>query len=99
MLVDNIVPSTYKGKHMSNLEKLLAAGAESAGGDLLLRSVVVGRFRGGDMTLTEEGLAELEVDDVVIKSETPKPAKSKKTPEADPAPESDISAELDALGL
>jgi hypothetical protein len=67
---------------MSNLEKLIAKGAQVVGGDLLLRHKTVGRFRNNDFLVTEDGLAELQVIDVVVK---PAPA-----PEAEqPAPKAE----------
>lgn len=52
---------------MSNVDKLLAKGAQIVGGDLILRHQVVGMFRYDDFILTPEGQAELEITDVEAK--------------------------------
>ena len=52
---------------MSNLDKLLERGAQVVGGDLILRHKVMGQFRNGDFYATEDGLLELEVEEVVVK--------------------------------
>lgn len=62
---------------MTNLEKLLARGAECCGGDLIFKHKTLGRFRDGDLILTEDGLAELEVDEVVVKAVAPRPVAKK----------------------
>jgi hypothetical protein len=69
---------------MSNVDKLIAKGAQIVGGDLILRHQVVGMFRYGDFILTPEGEAELAITDVEVK-EVKKP-RAKKA-EAEPAPE------------
>lgn len=71
---------------MSNLDKLLAKGAQVVGGDLILRHKVMGQFRHGDFFVTPEGMEELEILDVEVK-ET-KPTKAKKAVAA-PAPTGD----------
>ena len=63
---------------MSNVEKLLAKGAQIVGGDLILRHQVVGMFRYDDFILTPEGQAELEIIDVEVKETKPKAARAKK---------------------
>ena len=79
----------------SNLEKLMARGAQIAGGDVLLRHKVVGRFRDDDFYVTEDGLAELEVDEVEVK-EVKAPTKStkKKVEEAPAAVETDVTIDV-----
>jgi hypothetical protein len=62
---------------MSNFEKLVAMGADVVGGDLLLKHKVLGRFRDGDLHLTEDGQKMLEIDDVVVKEDKPKTRKAK----------------------
>jgi len=52
---------------MSNVEQLLAKGAQIVGGDLILRHKVLGMFRHDDFILTPEGEAELEITDVEVK--------------------------------
>lgn len=76
---------------MSNVEKLLAKGAQIVGGDLILRHQVVGMFRYDDFILTPEGEAELEIDDVVVK-EVKKPRAKK--PEEVAAPTDDVTIEV-----
>ena len=65
---------------MSNLNKLLAKGAQAVGGDLILRHKVMGQFRNGDFFVTPEGMEELDIVDVVdmVVVEDKKPAKVKK---------------------
>lgn len=76
---------------MSNVEKLLAKGAQIVGGDLILRHQVVGMFRYDDFILTPEGEAELEITDVVVK-EVKKP-RAKKVEDA-PAVVDDVTIEV-----
>lgn len=52
---------------MSNLDKLLERGAQVVGGDLILRHKVMGQFRNGEFYASEDGLLELEVEEVVAK--------------------------------
>lgn len=65
---------------MSNVEKLLAKGAQIVGGDLILRHQVMGMFRYGDFILTPEGEAELEITDVEVK-EVKKPRAKRVDPQ------------------
>lgn len=79
---------------MSNFEKLVAAGAEIVGGDLILKHKVVGQFRNGDLLITEDGLAALAVDDVEFKEVEPARAKGRKKAVETPVdPEGDIEIE------
>ena len=73
---------------MSNFEKLSAMGADVVGGDLLLRHKVLGRFRNGELQLTDEGLKMLEIDDVVVKEDKPK--RKAKAVEAEPEVQIDL---------
>ena len=50
---------------MSNVDKLLALGAEVVAGDVLWKHKVLGRFRNGEFVPTEEGLKALDIDDAV----------------------------------
>lgn len=81
---------------MSNVDKLLAKGAQIVGGDLILRHQVVGKFRHGDFILTPEGEAELEITDVEVK-EVPavehKPHRGRK-PKAAPAADEDVTIDI-----
>lgn len=76
---------------MSNLDRLLAKGAQIVGGDLILRHQVVGMFRYGDLIITPEGEAELEIVDVEVK-ETKKPRAKKVEETATPA--DDVTIEV-----
>jgi hypothetical protein len=53
---------------MSDMTKQEAAlwgrGADSVGGDLMLRNKVVGTYRNGVFALTDDGVAELEIEEV-----------------------------------
>ena len=73
---------------MSNVDKLLALGAEVVAGDVLWKHKVLGRFRNGEFIPTEEGLKALDIDDAV----EVKP-KSKKGKAAEAEPEITIDAE------
>lgn len=66
---------------MSNLDKLVAKGAYSCGGELLFKNKVMGRLRDGEFYISPEGLAELEVSDVEVKEVKPR---SPKKPKAEP---------------
>lgn len=76
---------------MSNVEKLLAKGAQIVGGDLILRHQVVGMFRYDDFILTPEGEAELEIVDVEVKEV--KKTRSKKVEET-ATPTDDVVIEV-----
>jgi hypothetical protein len=69
---------------MSNLERLLAKGAQVVGGDLILRHKTMGRFRNGDFLITPDGVDELQVIDVAVE-EAVKPAKAVKPARKRPA--------------
>ena len=77
---------------MSNLDTLLAKGAQVVGGDLIFKHKVVGQFRFGDFLLTPDGQAELEVVDVEVKETKPK-ATRKKAEDAAPAGD-DVTIEV-----
>lgn len=62
---------------MTNLEKLLALGAEIVAGDVLWKHKHLGFLRNGDLTLTEEGIKALDVVDVEVK-EVVEPAAPKR---------------------
>ena len=81
---------------MSVLDKLVSQGAYSCAGQLLMKHTVCGNFRNGDFFPTAEGLALAEIDDVVIKSETPKKSKKKAevVVEADPTEDFDMDSLL-----
>ena len=68
---------------MSNLDKLVAKGAYSCGGELLFKNKVMGTLRNGEFFISDEGKAELEVLDVDAKEAKPR---AKKTPKTEPAP-------------
>ena len=61
---------------MSNVDKLLALGAEVVAGDVLWKHKVLGRFRNGEFIPTEEGLKALEIEDAVEVKPKPKRAKA-----------------------
>jgi hypothetical protein len=64
---------------MSNLDKLLEKGAQVVGGDLILRHKVMGQFRNGDFFVTPEGMAELDIIDVVVAQDVTVVKEVKKT--------------------
>lgn len=57
---------------MSTLDRLIAKGAYSCAGDLVLRNVVMGHLRNGDFTPTEAGLREAEIEDVEVREVKPR---------------------------
>lgn len=71
---------------MSAFDKLSAMGAHVIGGDLILKHKVLGHFRNGDLHLTEEGQKMLEIDDVVVKEDTPAAKPAARAPRAPRAP-------------
>lgn len=79
---------------MSNVEKLLAKGAQIVGGDLILRHQVVGMFRYDDFILTPEGEAELEIVDVEVKEVKKPRAKKAETQVTDTVAVEDVQIEV-----
>lgn len=57
---------------MTDIEKLLANGADSVGGMVVRRGKALAHWTGSEWVLTDEGVNELGVDDVVVKSEATK---------------------------
>lgn len=88
---------------MSIEQKLIDQGAQCVAGQLLMKHTVLGNFRNGVFIPTEDGLKAAEIDDVVIKSETPAkpktPRKAKVVEQADGTPiASDVDLDdLDSL--
>ena len=69
---------------MSNLDKLVAKGAYSCGGELLLKNKVMGQLRYGEFFISAAGKAELEISDVEVKEVKPRsPKKAKAEPTMD----------------
>lgn len=66
---------------MSNLDKLVAKGAYSCGGELLFKNKVMGQLRNGEFFISDAGKAELEISDVEIKEVKPR---NPKKPKAEP---------------
>lgn len=66
---------------------LWARGADSVGGDLMLRNKVVATYRNGVFALTDDGVAELDVEEVeVVEIKTPtKKSSGKKAVGHEPA--------------
>jgi len=63
-----------------NVSIFLARGAECVGGSLILKNKTLGNFRNGEILITDEGRAELEIEEIEFKEvvEAPKPKKPKK---------------------
>lgn len=79
---------------MSIEQKLLDQGAQCVGGQLIFKHKVLGDFKNGIFNPTNDGLAMAEIDDVVVKSETPKKAaKAKKVEPVDDVSLDDLLAE------
>lgn len=69
---------------MSNLDKLVAKGAYSCGGELLFKNKVMGQLRNGEFFISDAGKAELEISDVEVKEVKPRnPKKVKAEPTVD----------------
>lgn len=79
---------------MSNLDTLLAKGAQIVGGDLIFKHKVVGQFRFGDFLLTPDGQAELEVVDVEFKE-----VKKTRKKAEEPAPAVEDTATVDDVTI
>lgn len=64
---------------MSQIDKLVALGAYSCGGDLMWKNKVLANLRDGEMYLTDEGKSVLaaDIEDVAVKSETKRTRKPK----------------------
>lgn len=97
---------------MTDVEKFLARGAHSVAGSIILNNKTMGDVRNGVLILTSEGLAELEIDEVIprMASEAPesteidevvKPVKVAKKPKVakvvEPVVEAPAESELDPL--
>ena len=63
---------------MSNLEKLIEAGAQSSAGSLILDGVEVGTFANGEFVLNDEGATALKaLEDAPAPAPAPAPADKK----------------------
>lgn len=87
---------------MTNEQKLLALGAESVGGDLILRHKVAGRYRNGDFFVTEDGLKMLQAESVedatvVPAVEPAAPKQAKKAKKAEKPAEAPVEADESLL--
>ena len=80
---------------MSNLEKLIEAGAQSSAGSLILDGVEVGTFANGEFVLNDEGATALKaLEDAPAPAPAPadkkpaakKAAAKKAEPKSDPEP-------------
>lgn len=93
---------------MSNVEKLIALGADAVGGELIWKHKVLGHFRHGDFFITPEGEAALNIEDVVfteVKPAAPAPAPvapkavAKKMPKPVPKPAPEPEPEVEGVDL
>ncbi len=85
---------------MSDLEKLLALGAQVVGGDVIWKHKVLGRLRNGVFDITEDGLAAAQVEDVEFKEVAARPARKKATKAVEPVEQTestDIQSDVDDL--
>ena len=82
---------------MSNLEKLIEAGAQSSAGSLILDGVEVGTYSNGEFVMNDDGAAALKaLEDAPAPAPAPAPADKKPTakkatakkaePKSDPEP-------------
>ena len=85
---------------MNNLEKLMARGADSVAGSIILNGKHMGDMRNGDFLPNATGLAELEIDEVVPRMATPKPAKKTKADKVEKTPQEPVDVvDQDELDL
>ena len=63
-------------------KELIARGAQCVTGDLILKNKVVGKYRNGAFFISDDGLAELEIDDVVVKEVAGAPTKATRASKA-----------------
>jgi hypothetical protein len=85
---------------VSAIEKLMALGAESCGGDLIWKRKLMGKMRNGVLDLTADGEAALAMDvtDVEVKEDKPK-RKAKAAAPVVEAPEPEVILDMaDLLG-
>lgn len=57
---------------MSNVDKLIALGAQAVGGDLVWKGQLLGQFRHGEFIITPEGEAAMLIEDVEVREIKPK---------------------------
>lgn len=83
---------------MSNLDKFMERGADCVAGSIILRGKTMGNLRNGDLVLTEDGMAELEVDEVVdLRAPAAPAAKTARAPKVPKAPKVETPpAQVDA---
>ena len=62
---------------MSDLEKLIAKGAYSVAGELVFKNKVMGKLRDGEFFVSDDGMAELQIEDVEPKEVKPRAKKAK----------------------
>lgn len=64
---------------MSNVDKLIALGAQAVGGNLVWKGQLLGQFRSGEFIITPEGEAALNIEDVEVR-EVKRSRKKEETP-------------------
>lgn len=75
----------------------LERGAQCVGGDLILRQKVVGQYRNGSLIVTDDGKAELEIDEVeAVEAAAPKAPRKARAKAAKPDADEDLT-DLDGL--
>ena len=57
---------------MSNVDKLIALGAQAVGGDLVWKGQLLGQFRNGEFLITPEGEAAMNIEDVEVREIKPR---------------------------
>ena len=57
---------------MSNVDKLIALGAQAVGGDLVWKGQLLGQFRNGEFIITPEGEDALNIEDVEVREVKPR---------------------------
>ena len=57
---------------MSNVDKLIALGAQAVGGELVWKGQLLGQFRNGEFIITPEGEDALNIEDVEVREVKPR---------------------------
>ena len=74
---------------MSNVDKLIALGAQAVGGDLVWKGQLLGQFRNGEFLITPEGEAAMNIEDVEVREVKPRRKKEEAPAAEGEAPSTD----------
>lgn len=79
---------------MTNLDRLLALGADVVAGELIWKNKSLGRFRHGEFFISDEGMQALNIENVEVKDVTPR-APRKRTRQLPHVEEAPVDVEFD----